>query len=50
MKLVISITDLDIEWSEFKSLIVGSIDSKEILKVCYKQSRRLRGLGFSKKS
>jgi hypothetical protein len=49
MRFKLVIENPDIEWKDFKELITSNNDSKEILKACYKKSKRGKGLGFSKK-
>lgn len=48
MRFKLTIENPNLEWKDLKDMITGNTESKEILKACYKKSKRRKGLGFSK--
>lgn len=50
MRFKLTIENPDLHWQDFKELIIGNTNSKEILKTCYKQSKQRKRLGFGKTS
>jgi len=50
MRVKLIIENPNITWDEFRSLISCNTETIEILKACYRKSKRTKGLGFSKNS